>query len=439
MSGLKKVMIVGCCVLLLAVGWLTALFSKSDAARQRALMADAQSYLDDEIYVKAVPLLEQAAQYKTKRTVQAEELLKQAYLPLLEQSGYRRKYTGLLDKQMARKNADPAVYLEAARYYLDRSKYSDAFSALKLGIEKTDSQELTDFYEAHRYEYTAGRGAYQQATAFLNGYIQVRQDGFWGLARPNGELILPCEYDFLSTCSGGEVIALQDGVLSGIDLNGNRVALYKGDSVKEVSNFDQERLALHRQDGWVLADGTLNTGSAVLEEIRTFSDGGAAAKQNGKWGVLDRSGTDWLVEPEYDGIVCDDLGRCWKDKTVFVRRGDQVLLLADGKQVGEPYEDARPFAGGWAAVKRDGQWGFIDQKGEVQIDFQFEDARSFTMHLAAVKKNGSWGYVGLSGDMVIRPVFGEAKPFEKGTAPVKTGDGWQFITLLEYKTETTGF
>ena len=43
MSGLKKVMIVGCCVLLLAVGWLTALFSKSDAARQRALMADAQS------------------------------------------------------------------------------------------------------------------------------------------------------------------------------------------------------------------------------------------------------------------------------------------------------------------------------------------------------------------------------------------------------------
>lgn len=60
---------------------------------------------------------------------------------------------------MARKNADPAVYLEAARYYLDRSKYSDAFSALKLGIEKTDSQELTDFYEAHRYEYTAGRGA----------------------------------------------------------------------------------------------------------------------------------------------------------------------------------------------------------------------------------------------------------------------------------------
>ena len=70
---------------------------------------------------------------------------------------------------------------------------------------------------------------------------------------------------------------------------------------------------------------------------------------------------------------------------------------------------------------------------------RFEDARSFTMHLAAVKKNGSWGYVGLSGDMVIRPVFGEAKPFEKGTAPVKTGDGWQFITLLEYKTETTGF
>ena len=39
MSGLKKILIVVCCVLLLAVGWLAAIFSKTDADRQEELLA----------------------------------------------------------------------------------------------------------------------------------------------------------------------------------------------------------------------------------------------------------------------------------------------------------------------------------------------------------------------------------------------------------------
>lgn len=439
MSGLKKSLIVVGCVLLLAVGWLAAVFSKSDADRQRELLAEAQAYLDDEIYVKAVPLLEEAAGYHAAHTLQAEEKLKEAYVPLLDQSSYRRKYTNLLDRQMAREDAAPEVYLEAAGYYLGKSKEKEAFSALRSGIEKTGSQELTEFYEAHRYEFDVGRAAYQEVTDFQNGYIQVRQDGYWGLALPDGGLQLPCEYDFLSTCYNGEVIVEKDGVLSGIDVDGNRVALYKGEPVSAVTNYNEGRLAVKQRAGWVLATAELHTGSAVLEEIGTFSNGGAVAKLNGKWGVVDRSGKEWLVEPAYDGVVCDGLGRCWDDGAVFVRKGQQVLLLVDGKQVGEVYEDARPFAGGWAAVKQNGRWGYIDREGSVRIDYQFDDARSFTMHLAAVQRGHSWGYVGLDGSMVIRPQFLDAKAFADGTAPVKTADGWQFITLLEYAAGFSGF
>lgn len=438
MSGLKKILIVVCCVLLLAVGWLAAIFSKTDADRQEELLAAAQAYLDDEIYVKAVPLLEEAAGYDAKYTLQAEEKLKEAYVPLLKQSSYSRKYTNLLAQQMAREDAAPEVYLEAAQYYLGKSKESEAFEALRTGIKKTGSQELIDYYEANRYVYDVGRAAYQEVTDFLNGMIQVRQDGYWGMALPSGSLALPCEYDFLSTYYDGEVIALKDGVLSGIDTNGNRLALYKGESVREVTNYNEGRLAVHQSAGWVLATSELQTGSAVLEEIGTFSDGGAAAKLNGKWGVVSRNGKDWLVEPNYDGIICDDLGRCWCDEAVFVRQGGQVLLLVDGEQVGDAYEDARPFAGGWAAVKKNGLWGYIDLEGTVQIDFQFDDARSFSMHLAAVQKGRNWGYVGLNGDIVIDPIFLDAKAFSDGTAPVKTADGWQFITLLEYDTGISG-
>ena len=438
MSSLKKILIVLFCVLLLTAGWAAAIFSKTDTDRQRELITAAQAYLADGIYVKAVPLLEEAADYQADLTLEAEELLKQAYIPLLEQSGYPRKYTNLLERQMGRKDAGPEVFLEAAKYYLGRLKEQEAFTVLKNGIEKTGSQELTEFYEANRYVYRVGRGAYQEATAFLNGYIQVQQEGLWGLARADGSLCLPCEYDFLSTYYNGELIVQRDGVLSGVDLNGNRLALYKGEPVSGVTNYNEGRLAVKQSQGWVLALDTLETGNTALEEIGTYSNGGAAAKQNGKWGVVKRNGRDWWIEPAYDGIVCDDLGRCWSDEAVFVRQGEQVLLLVDGEQVGGPFEDARPFAGGWAAVKQNGLWGFIDREGTVQIDCQFDDARSFTMHLAAVQKGRNWGYVGLNGRMVIEPSFLEAKAFEKGSAPVRTVDGWQFITLLEYESGLSG-
>lgn len=434
----KKTIVIALCVLFLAIGWVAAIFSKTDADRQKELLESAQVYLDDEIYIKAVPLLEEAAGYDAKYTLQAEEKLKEAYIPLLSQSGYTRKYTNLLTKQMARADAQPAVYLEAAEYYLGRSKETEAFDALKLGIEKTGDQELIDYYEDNRYIYDISHSAYQEVTDFLNGMIQVRQDGYWGLAMPNGNLTLPCEYDHLSTYYEGVVIAERDGLLEGLDTNGNRLALYKGETVSEITNYNEKRLAVHQSDGWVLATDELNTGSVVFEEVGMFSDGGAAAKIDGKWGVVGRNGQDWLVEPIYDGIVCDDLGRCWYEDTVFVRQGDQVLLLVDGQQVGETYEDARPFAGGWAAVQKDGLWGYIDQTGTVQIEFQFDEARSFTMHLAAVKMGRNWGYVGLDGSMVIEPIFLNAKAFSEGTAPVKTRDGWQFITLLEYDTGSFG-
>lgn len=118
---------------------------------------------------------------------------------------------------------------------------------------------------------------------------------------------------------------------------------------------------------------------------------------------------------------------------MFVEKNGQVMLLVDGEPVGEVYEDAKPFADGWAAVKKNGKWGFIDRSGEMKIQPMFEDALSFSGHLAAVKIDGLWGYVSLYGKVVIEPVFFDVRNFYQGTAPVKTDRGWQFITLLEYE------
>ena len=121
---------------------------------------------------------------------------------------------------------------------------------------------------------------------------------------------------------------------------------------------------------------------------------------------------------------------------VFVRRGGKAILLSDGEEIAS-FDNALPFADGWAAVKQNGKWGFVDTQGQFLIEPQFDDALSFGQHLAAVKVGGLWGYVNVYGKIVIEPQYREVKSFHHGSAPVLTQDGWKFITLIEYEEEAS--
>lgn len=432
MKRTKRILLGLACVLLLVASWVAAVTAKNNADRQRELIDQAASYTADEIYILAVPLLEEAAAYQDDYTLEAEAALKQVYLHLAGKDDYVRRYTDLLDKQMARANASPEIFMEAAQYYLDAKNVSTALSALRDGIEKTGDEGLARLYEDSRYEFTLSRDFYDEAATLCNGTSQVAIDGQWGLASSSGLLTLPCEYDKISTFDGDRAIVHKDGVISAVDKNNNRVALLHKDA-EDFGNYIEKRLGLKTAEGWLISGGSFGTGENLFEEVGAFSDGYAPAKLNGKWGLIAANGIDWLLEPQYEEIIQDELGRCYAQKAVFIRRSGSVYLLVDGEEAGGPYADARPFGDKWAAVKQNGKWGFIDTEGTIRIDFQFDDALSFGQHLAAVKLDGLWGYVSLLGEVAIEPQFLEAKSFSDGCAPVKTGLGWQFLTLLEYE------
>lgn len=436
MQKTKRILLAVGCAVLLAVSWFVAVTAKSNTQIQAELLEQANTYLSDEIYIRSVPLLEQAASYKGGLTDQAETLLKDAYLKLIDETGYPRKYTSLLDKQMSRKDAPAEVFFEAANYYMERGKWADALSVLRRGVERTGSTELTELYEANRYRYKLGRGVYADVTEIYNGALQVFDGEHWGLADDSGELRIPCEYDMISTYSGDQVIVRKNGVVSAVDLKNHRLALLH-DQVTEFTNFGQSRAWLKLNDGWALTNTEFEIGSSRVEDAGMYSNGLAAVKKNGKWGLTDISASSWFLEPQYDDVIRDELGRAFFQRSVFVRIGDRVTRLTldeKGKQfieTGESYEDAKPFADGWAAVKQNGLWGFIDADGTTQIDFRYQDAKSFGQHLAAVEQDGRWGYISLRGEMVIEPEYIEAKSFNAGHAPVRDENGWRIITLIE--------
>jgi len=421
----------GCCALLL-ISWVVTINSKSDAERQLELIYQAAELIEDGIYIRAVTLLEEAAGYNAAHTIVAETELKKAYLALIDKRGFSRKYTGLLEKQMNRRDAGADIFAEAADYYIGISRIQDALAVLKTGIEKTRSEALIMTYESNRYVYELSRQFYDNAAAIHGSTVQVQVDGFWGIARADGTALIPCEYERISTFSIDRAVVEKDGEIYAVDRENNRVAVLR-ENAADFGNFAENRIPLLVDGKWRRATGDFSLGTVLFEQLGAYSGGYAAAKTGGKWGVIDLS-SEWLVPSECDEIMMDELGRCYAQGAVFVRKGSEIYLLVGNRQIEGYYEDARPFSNeGYAAVKRNGKWGYIDTNGTERISFIFDDALSFGQHLAAVKLGEFWGFISIYGHVVIEPVFLEAKSFSNGSAPVLTQRGWQFITLLEFK------
>ncbi|MCL2249070.1 MAG: WG repeat-containing protein [Oscillospiraceae bacterium] len=420
------------CTAILGAAWYVAVNTSSTTEKQLLLINEAVQMMESGIYIRAVPLLEEAANYDAAYTAKAEKELKRAYLELMENRGFTRRYTTLLEKQLSRKDVASEVFIEAAEFYLNSQKIGTALTILKDGLKRINCPEIEKLYEKSRYAYELSWVRYDEVTAMFDGTAGVLNEGKWGIARTDGTLIIPNKYDKISTFFQGIAIVREGGEIYAIDEKTNRLAVPE-QAITDFKNLSGGRVALKTDEGWRRASSDLESGAKVFEDIGMYSEGFVSAKTDGKWGVIDL-GTDWLIAPKYEGIVMDELGRSVGQTAVFVKDGDVVKLFSGGKWIGEEFDDARPFSNeGYASVKKNGKWGFIDTTGELKIDYKFDDALSFSGHLAAVREGEHWGFINLQGDIVIAAEFYDVKCFSQGSAPVKTDRGWQFLTLIEFK------
>ena len=117
--------------------------------------------------------------------------------------------------------------------------------------------------------------------------------------------------------------------------------------------------------------------------------------------------------------------------------GDWGFIDADGEiQIALQYDEADHFSEGWARVLDGDSHLFIDEDGDVALDPDVAEAKSFSEGRALARDDagGQWGYIDRSGDFAIDPAFDRAGPFSEGVAAVRpeltggnTDDGWGYI------------
>ncbi len=181
---------------------------------------------------------------------------------------------------------------------------------------------------------------------------------------------------------------------------------------KEILLFDGLARA-KRNDKW----GYVNEKGIVIidckfDKAERFKNGVALVEQNTRFAMIDKLGkptTDWL-----DRIYrfVDGISKVKKDKEYgFIN--DKGKLITKIK-----YNYTYEFSGGFGIIRKGRKHAFINKEGK-QISKWYDNVFNFSENIAKVQKNKKFGFINEKGKVVVPIIYSGATSFKNGKAKVK--------------------
>lgn len=243
----------------------------------------------------------------------------------------------------------------------------------------------------------------------------IVQDGLAGLVDNNGQIVAQPQFTYILLCSGQLYAGMTDGTthLLNSDYTVNEESAHNHSIVTYDYLWDDGKKAVYRivhdSEGTRVEEEPFVLGQNIMIPVisgtskdyslenavyglagseglctdfiyentgKVSRDGMIAVCRDGKWGFCNSSG-DEIVPCEYDGTAY--ISADSSDKVSYVN--------------GAPYD----YSEGFAALKKDGVWGFLDKSGNIAVPFVFEEARPVYGEKAWVKYQGKWGIISITG------------------------------------------
>ena len=286
---------------------------------------------------------------------------------------------------------------------------------------------------------------------FYNGFADTYKNGKQGLINTEGKLILNYDYDFVGLVENARVLVRTENQYNFADLKGN---LISKTSFSDAENFSEELASVQFNENgkWGYIDVNGNLKIDTLFTLAYEFKNGLAEVEIETTDTTTVSTNYIVLEPKFYDCKIDKSGKIIdtikyiKKKRKFPligsanantlgklnRFGDTIMQkkyrafgypqgkymwyntgekygLADttGTILVKPiYENLTYFSSnGLAVAKRNGKYGYINNKGEIIIDFKYDEARGFKYDLAPVKINGKWAFINKFGTFKIKPKF----------------------------------
>lgn len=261
---------------------------------------------------------------------------------------------------------------------------------------------------------------------FSEGRAWVRSGKLFGAIDQAGKLVIPFEYEVLSSFEGGYAVARKGGKFGCIRPNGAVAIPFEYDGI-DIPRDGLCRVKVGKGNAgkW----GVINLQQQVVVPLQytlvyPFHKGVARIRQGNLFGLVDQKGKILLVPSiqadevlDFDkGLARVQMGRYVEETEMgpVIRYRKTGFVKMDGTYLLEPvYDRIDGFEACWnagkgiARVVKNGKTGYVDHQGKIILPALYDQADRFEQiwasnsGLAAVVKNGKTGYVTPTGKEVL--------------------------------------
>ena len=246
-------------------------------------------------------------------------------------------------------------------------------------------------------------------------HFKIKTDDGWGIIDLDGEIVLGCEYD--------EIFAIRssDDFLA----------------VKELTDGEKEQTYVHSD--------TFETQTAY----KSYN------KKKYEYYWVTRTDTPYFVmnsDGEFEQETCaaslpEPVAGAQLYDGEFTKDGTYGLLSGGKELTGMSYSGAGCFAGGLAAFKSNGKWGYLNSNGNTVIPFKYDAVKGYSVFggddtpyecfegYITVSLDGKFGVISDSGETVGDFLFDFATPVVGGKFFAKQDGKWGVIDVNTFNSK----
>ncbi len=223
------------------------------------------------------------------------------------------------------------------------------------------------------------------------------------------KMVVPEHYRVRNSLSDPAILFVvrddENGYQGVVDSLGNLIAPCKYRNIWKRGKALFLMMAKREGFGFLNKQGQELT-SAVFQDIKPFSAGFAAVKQNNQWGFIDSTGK-MVVAPQYaetfERINAIGVVQTKQSKNIIIdlaQKGRQVLSFEKGFTLLSEH---------LIGFQKEGHWGIMDTSGKVLINPQLDQVEpledKFHTGWVLYQKQGKWGFINPAGKMITKAVY----------------------------------
>jgi hypothetical protein len=221
---------------------------------------------------------------------------------------------------------------------------------------------------------------YEYIDRYNGEFFPVKNKGFWGALDKTGKEIIACVHDSLIDYSYGLIVVKFKGKYGVINEREDWLVTPQSYPIRLISS---ERYLLYSKPVFL---------KSIKGEVIYFTENAFEIKNNHLFEQL-QDGTTLKIT--MSGVIADR----------FVHTSNIDMVFEESE--------------GYRAIKKDGRYGFIDDRSRLRVANRYEDVKRFHEGLAPAKILGKWGYINQQDKIAIQPVYDEVGEFKNGVAIVK--------------------